>query len=351
MSVLTRIILITACLLLLLLPACTQAGTQPEPPQTAAAGAVETLEPLPPAPSLTATLLPTTSAAGEQQASAGNDSGAALELTEERPSAGSPSPEPTAEPTAAPSATPRIVVTQTAEALTPRATVTATVAEAQDSAEETPTPTGTPIDEAVAGAVFGNSGTTADLVERGISLDVTGLAATYAWLAVPISEGVVNPLPRHILLTFDDDDPGEMAAGNGRRMVLFPLRPYLALYVTEGQSDVADQVARLRELIDTAQERASAADQPPGDWMPLLPLLEDGRLQTWEQFAAVDFAGGRGVRYLSDYSGELTYYYQGLSEGDRYYLSLIWPLVGEEIPELQQLDGLVASFTIGERGE
>ncbi|MFN2141039.1 MAG: hypothetical protein ACK2U5_11195 [Candidatus Promineifilaceae bacterium] len=350
MSVLTRIILITACLLLLLLPACTQAGTQPEPPQTAAAGAVETLEPLPPAPSPTATLLPTTSAAGEQQASAGNDSGAALELTEERPSAESPSPEPTEEPAEAPSATPRIVVTQTAEAPTPRATVTA-AAEAQDAEEEAPASQDAPIDEAVAGAVFGNSGTTADLVERGISLDVTGLAATYAWLAVPISEGVVNPLPRHILLTFDDDDPGEMAAGNGRRMVLFPLRPYLALYVTEGQSDVADQVTRLRELIDTAQERASAADQPPGDWMPLLPLLEDGRLLTWEQFAAVDFAGGRGVRYLSDYSGELTYYYQGLSEGDRYYLSLIWPLVGEEIPELQQLDGLVASFTIGERDE
>jgi hypothetical protein len=134
-------------------------------------------------------------------------------------------------------------------------------------------------------------------------------------------------------------------------MYLFPVRPYLALYVTEGQSDVGDQVARLGELIDTAQERTSDADLPPGDWMPLLPLVEDGRLQAWEQFADVDFASGRGVRFLSDYSGVLTYYYQGLSEGDRYYLSLFWPLVGEEFPELEKLDGLVASFTIGERGE
>jgi hypothetical protein len=293
---------------------------------------------LPLAPSLTATLLPATPAA--------------LELTEERPAAEAPSPEPTEEPTEAPSATPQIVATQTAEAPAPRATVTSAAdAEAQDGEEEAPASIDTPMDETVAGAVFGNSGTTADLVERGISLDVTGLAATYTWQVVPISEGVVNPLPRHILLAFDEDDPGQMMAGNGRRMLLFPLRPYLALYVTEGQSDVADQVERLRELIDTAQERTSDAHLPPGDWMPLLPLLEDGRLLTWEQFAAVDFAGGRGVRYLSDYSGVLTYYYQGLSEEDRYYLSLFWPLVGEEIPELQQLDELVASFTIGERGE
>ena len=346
MSALTKIILITACLFLLLMPACTQAATQAEPPQQSTAGAAETLEALPPAPSLTATLLPATPA--EQQTPAGDDADAALEVTEERPSTETPSPEPIEEPTAAP----QPVVTQTAEASTPLATLTATpAAEAQDSAEETPTPTGTPIDEAVTGAVFGNAGTTADLVERGISLDVTGLASTYSWLAVPISEGVLNPLPRHILLTFDDDDPQEMTAENGRRMYLFPVRPYLALYITEGQSDVADQVARLRELIDIAHERASGADLPPGDWMPLLPLLEDGRLQTWDQFAAVDFTGGRGVRFLSEYSGVLTYYYQGLSEEDRYYLSLMWPLVGEDIPDLQKLDDLVASFTIGERGE
>ena len=350
MSALTKIILIMACLFLLLMPSCTRAGTQSEP-QLATAAAVETLEASPPAPLLTATLLPATSAAGEQQAPAGSDPGAALELTEERSAAEPPSPEPTEEPAEAPSATPQIVVTQTAEAPTPRAMVTTAAAEAQDGEEGAPAATDAPMDEAVAGAVFGNSGTTADLVERGISLDVTGLAATYAWLAVPISEGVLNPLPRHILLTFDDDDPGEMTADSGRRMYLFPVRPYLALYVTEGQSDAADQVARLGELIDTAHERTSGADLPRGDWMPLLPLVEDGRLQTWEQFADVDFASGRGVRFLSDYSGVLTYYYQGLSEEDRYYLSLIWPLVGEEIPELEKLDGLVASFTIGERGE
>lgn len=326
LSALTKIIVIMACLFLLLLPACTQAGTQAEPPQPATAA--------------------------EQQVAGGGDSGAALEVAKERPTAEAPSPEPTEEPTAAPSATPQIVVTQTGEAPTPRATVTtAAAAETQDSEEEAPASIDAPMDEAVTGAVFGNSGTTADLVERGISLDVTGLAATYAWLAVPISEGVVNPLPRHILLTFDDDDPEEMMTENSRRMYLFPVRPYLALYVTEGQSDVGDQVARLGELIDTAQERTSDADLPPGDWMPLLPLVEDGRLQTWEQFADVDFASGRGVRFLSDYSGVLTYYYQGLSEGDRYYLSLFWPLVGEEFPELEKLDGLVASFTIGERGE
>lgn len=288
----------------------------------------------------------------ESPTDVGDDSGSALEVTKERPTAEAPSPEPTEEPTEAPSATAQIVLTQTSEAPTPRATATtAATAEAQDSEEEIPDSIDAPSDEAVAGAVFGNSGTTADLVERGISLDVTGLAATYAWLVVPVSEDVVNPLPRHILLTFDDDDPEELVAENGRRMIIFPVRPYLALYINEGQSVVGDQVARLSELIDTAQERTSATDLPPGDWMPVLPLVEDGRLQTWEQFADVDFASGRGVRFLSDHSGVLTYYYQGLSEGDRYYLSLFWPLVGEEIPELEKLDRLVASFAIGERGE
>lgn len=330
MRALRKFILIMAGLFLLLMPACSQA----EPPQP--------------------TQLPQPPTVEEQQVDEGSDSATVLEVTMERPTAEAPSPEPSEEPTEAPpaTATPTIMATPTSEPPTPQATMTAAAsAEAPDSEEEATATIDVTSDETVSGAVFGNSGTTADLVERGISLDVTGIAETYGWLVVPLSEEVENPLPRHILLTFDDDDPEQMMDENGRRTVLFPVRPYLALYNIEGQSDVADQVARLGELIDTAQERTSDADLPPGDWMPLLPLVEDGRLQTWEQFADVDFASGRGVRFLSDTTGVLTYYYQGLSEGDRYYVSLFWPLVGEEVPELQALDGLVSSFTIGERGE
>lgn len=372
MRALTKLTLILACFFLLLLPACSQPGRQAEP-QPVSAAATDTAEALQPAPETEVEPVATPAAETLQPAEAG-DSGPALEAAGEEPAAEARSPEPTAEPTAAPSATPQIAVTQTGEAPTPQVTLTPeaavepspqaparpasteAAAGAQDGEEEEPSSPAAPIDEAVTGAVMGNSGTTAELVERGIALDVTGLASTYAWLVVPISEGVVDPLPRHVLLTFDDDDPGEMMAEDGRRMVVFPVRPYLALYTMDGQSDVDEQVARLRELIATAPERTrrqpGGADlPPPGDWMPLLPPVEDGRLLTWEQFADVDFASGRGVRFLSDYTGAPAYYYQGLSEGERYYVSLVWPLVGEEVPQLEALDGLVASFTIGATGE
>ncbi|MFN2136581.1 MAG: hypothetical protein ACK2UK_11540 [Candidatus Promineifilaceae bacterium] len=348
----TKFSLILALFFLLFLAACAGGG----PAEPATAGAEATLEALPPAPEQTAP------AAAAQPA---DDAGAGLEVTEEPPAAEAPSPEPaelptelpTEPPTEAPTATPQIVMTQTGEAPTPQATVTPeaaaeeTVEVTEEAGDEEPAATGTPIDETVTGIVLGNSGTTADLVERGISLDVTGLAKTYAWVVVPISDTVENPLPRHILLTFDEDDPEEMMAEDGRRLYVFPLRPYLALYPVDGQSDVDAQVARLNELIETAAGRRSGADVPPGDWMPLLPLLEDDRLLAWEQFADVDFASGRGVRFLSDYSGVPTYTYQGLSEGDRYYLSLFWPLAGEGAPDVEKLDALVASFAIGERGE
>jgi hypothetical protein len=175
-----------------------------------------------------------------------------------------------------------------------------------------------------------------------IQMDVTGLAKTYEWLVVDASAIPPGPggqdFPRHIVVGFDGEDPLATDYTQRRVMYLFPTEAYINLYQASGSPVVADQVARLEALI------AGAADRqiPPQGFMPLLPPLRS-LIDRWVQFSDLDFEQGKGVRYVSDSplrqsigvwtNSTMGYYYQGLTDDGRFYISLQWPVSTELLPD------------------
>ena len=175
-----------------------------------------------------------------------------------------------------------------------------------------------------------------------IQLDLQGLADSFDWVVQPVSPVMEGPgnqgMPPHILLTFDGETPEEAVANNGRRLYIFPTQAYIDLYLAADNSLVADQVTRLQDLIAQAEGRT----EPPTENMPVLPP-PTSFMDRWVQFSDLDFGAGSGVRYVSDSPYRLdagpwtndmmNYYFQGLTSNGVYYVSLIWPVSTESLPD------------------
>lgn len=174
-----------------------------------------------------------------------------------------------------------------------------------------------------------------------IQMDLQGLAESFTWSVQPGFPPSPGPggggMPPHILLTFDGETPQEVVANNGRRMYIFPTQAYIDMYNAQDNSVVADQVARLEQLVTTAEGRQELPDSP----MPLLPP-PDSFMDRWAQFQDLNFEVGSGVRYISDspnrqeigpWTNETTgYYYEGLTDNGVFYVSLFWPESTESLP-------------------
>jgi len=185
-------------------------------------------------------------------------------------------------------------------------------------------------------------GNTADLVARGLEMDVTGVAKTYAWVVERAAPQLDPPRPGRLLLTFDGQSSAEGLAGEGPLLAIYPLQPYIDLEAAadESQAAVADQVARLRELLET---------EPPGTpdgWMPLLPPPEES-VEVWQAYARVDFGDGSGLRYVHQAGDTVVYTYLGLTADGRYLVVFTWPVGGEDAPTLEALDGMVGTLKLG----
>jgi heat shock protein HslJ len=175
-----------------------------------------------------------------------------------------------------------------------------------------------------------------------IQMDVTGLAKTYEWQVVDASPIPPGPggkgFPRHIVVGFDGEDPLATDYTQRRVMYVFPTEAYIDLYQANGSSVVADQVTRLEELIAGADDRQSS----PQGFMPLLPP-PGSLMERWVQFSDLNFEQGKGVRYISDspfrqsigvWTNNTTgYYYQGLTDDGRFYVSLKWPISTDLLPD------------------
>ncbi|MBP6469221.1 MAG: META domain-containing protein [Chloroflexi bacterium] len=173
---------------------------------------------------------------------------------------------------------------------------------------------------------------------RTVQLDVLDVASSFSWQVQPALLAPSTPgshaMPAHILVTFDGEDAQEVLANNGRRLYIFPIETYQTL----AGSLVTNQVDRLVELLAAADGR----DGSPGGPLPFLPLPL-GMMDRWVQFTDLAFSQGLGVRYLADspdrqaigpWTNETTaYYYQGLSQDGKYYISLIWPVRTEALPD------------------
>ena len=175
-----------------------------------------------------------------------------------------------------------------------------------------------------------------------IQMDLNGLATSYEWAVFPGSPPSPGPggggSPPHILLTFDGESPQEVLANQGRRMYIFPTQAYTALYESQGNSIVTQQVVRLEQLIAGAGDRQELPDSP----MPLLPP-PSSFMDRWVQFRDQAFGVGQGVRYVSDspfrqqlgpWTNETTdYYYEGLTDNGVFYISLVWPVSTGTLPD------------------
>ena len=174
-----------------------------------------------------------------------------------------------------------------------------------------------------------------------IQLDLGSLAESYQWVireGYPPSPGPGGiGMPPNILLTFDGEDADQVLFDQGRYLFIFPVEAYENLV---GDS-VIYQVDRLQELIAEAEER----QENPGDPMPLLPppMSFMGR---WVQFLDLNTQVGPGVRYVSEAPNRQSlgawtntgtaYYYEGLTEDGRLYISLHWPVRTDSLPETPQ---------------
>jgi hypothetical protein len=66
----------------------------------------------------------------------------------------------------------------------------------------------------------------------------------------------------------------------------------------------------------------------------------------WAQFSPLDFGEGTGVRYVSEavnrqdigawVNDGTAYYYQGLTENGRFYISLVWPVRTDSLPDTDE---------------
>jgi heat shock protein HslJ/uncharacterized lipoprotein YbaY len=166
-----------------------------------------------------------------------------------------------------------------------------------------------------------------------IQIDVTGLAETYSWEvrdSIPPSP-VGAGMPAHIIVTFDGETADDAIANGGRYLYIFPVETYQNV----GGQPVIDQLTRLTELISASE--GTTPESP----MPLLPP-PSSFMDRWVQFANLDFVNGMGVRYVSEAPNRqaigpwvnlgTAYYFQGLTEDGRFYLSLHWPVSTAALP-------------------
>jgi hypothetical protein len=186
-------------------------------------------------------------------------------------------------------------------------------------------------------------GSVLELSGRDISIEPTGLAPGWYWRARPERTTPREPetliYPAHLMIVFGDDNLVEVAANDGRRVLIFPLFDYLDFSAENGLSETGDQVARLLELLD---ENGEGSAEPRGA-MPLLPPPASP-VQAWSHYLELDFRNGSGMRYVME-EDEDVYVYQGISEDGRYYVSVLWPLEdGYDDAILDQLDAMVASL-------
>jgi hypothetical protein len=122
------------------------------------------------------------------------------------------------------------------------------------------------------------------------------------------------------------------------RLYLYPVAEFEASNET-----AAGEIEGLRQLLAERPETAAGT-------LPFLPLLAEGQTQLMHaQVEYLDFAGGSGVRYLTQYSNESTegsqeevaqpinnnqliYTFQGLTEDGAYYIAALFPVNHPELP-------------------
>lgn len=144
---------------------------------------------------------------------------------------------------------------------------------------------------------------------------------------------LLNGLPPHLRVAFDDDFIGEFLNPRERQILIYPFTEFQEIYDFAGVVAFDERIAQLQTLLE---ER---------------PAIVDGTIPTLTDFNAaqtlraklkyLDFAGGSGVRFLAHYSQSVDpiindtifYTFHGLSSDGEYYLAAFFPITTELLPD------------------
>jgi putative hemolysin len=145
-------------------------------------------------------------------------------------------------------------------------------------------------------------------------------------------------IPEHIRLSFSNY--ALSAAFHEPRLYVYPVSEF------ETDGVAADRVASLRGLLDGGQLPAPGGGFEAAT-IPSLPLFNAGQL-LHTQVAFVNFQGGQGVRFLTEYAqyyapinnSDLFYTFQGLTDDGQYYVAAILPVAHPSLPaDASQIPG------------
>lgn len=166
-----------------------------------------------------------------------------------------------------------------------------------------------------------------------IKINLNGVAQGYSTLAVEAATaGADIPnwenLPAHTVIAL-----------NGYVIQNHLHKPQLIIYP-------ADELAKYNEGAGRQADELKALlqNQQAGERMPFLPLFNAAQLMH-TQVKYLDFANGKGVRFLTQFSQapmpinnhDLFYSFQGLSNDGKYYLAAVLPVNHPSLP----VDGMV----------
>jgi hypothetical protein len=172
---------------------------------------------------------------------------------------------------------------------------------------------------------------------QGISLTINGVASRARADVVPRKPNIRFPIdwngwPRHLRVFFDEDRFSETFDPRERQLLILPLRDYQALFRAGEAESFAAAIQDFQSLLAT---RPATLKQDP------LLLPSSGLSQAMRaQVRYLDFAGGRGVRFVTHLTQEikpltaasLVYTFQGLTDDGRYYIAAYIPVTTTALP-------------------
>jgi heat shock protein HslJ len=177
------------------------------------------------------------------------------------------------------------------------------------------------------------------IAQDAITVDPGSLATSYHWQVLPPTpyDASMPPVPvgqpARAVVTFDYLPAPTALADGGPYIVVYPIDEYVKLWQDAGNDAIVNTVAGLQTLMD---------EQPadPASPMPILPppgAVNDLAVQA--QY--IDFVGGSGVRFVGRlaqdaspiFNTQTDYYFQGLTDDGRFYVSVRWPVETSALPD------------------
>jgi heat shock protein HslJ len=163
-----------------------------------------------------------------------------------------------------------------------------------------------------------------------VQMDLNGLAGSFTWQLVPGTAYGAGGAPAHYQVTFDGEEPAE----TGRRLLIFPVQPYIDLWNAAGDATIQRRVDILAGLL-------AARPEQPATYALLPPQTGIIDVAVRPAYLTFDRGLGSGLRFVGRTipdsapvnNDQLFYAFQGLTGDGQFYVSLFWPVAAAGFPD------------------